>query len=198
MDTLPQLILASQSLRRRQLLSSMGLSFHGVEPKTLETTPDIQNIDLTIQENAYKKASSVNAQHPTDVVVAADTLVVVGGKVIGKPASTDEARTFLKFFSGKKQTVVTGLALFSHSFGIRRSLEKTEIYFHELAQQQIEDYLLTKEPYDKAGGYAVQGLGSLFIRRMEGSYSNAMGFPVELFLRELNALTKIPLYRWFQ
>ncbi|MBI1859953.1 MAG: septum formation protein Maf [Deltaproteobacteria bacterium] len=197
---LPQIILASQSPRRRQILESLGLSFASFSPDVEEVNPTAHNIDDLIQENAYRKALKVSqtVTRSTDIVVAADTLVLVDGVVVTKPESPEDGRFILKTFSGRAQTVVSGLVLFSHYYGIRKSTVKTEILFHDLNDQQIDEYLLTKEPYDKAGAYAVQGLGALFIKKMEGSYTNAMGFPLEQFLRELNALTQIPLYRFFQ
>ncbi len=196
----PRLILASASPRRRQILESMGLAFTVAEPKADEVEPTIQTLTATIEENAYQKALAVvrTVQRSSDIVVAADTLVAIDDVVVGKPKGMAEARSMLQRFSGRTQTVVTGLVLFSHYYGVRRSHANTQITFHDLESMQIEEYLKTREPYDKAGAYAVQGLGALFIRSIEGSYSNAMGFPLELFLKELHALTQLPLYRWFQ
>lgn len=199
-EQLPQLVLASQSPRRRQILESLGLPFSSISPEVEELIPTAQNIDSVIQENAYRKALQVakSVTRATDIIIAADTLVLIGDTVVSKPDSIEDGRAILNRFSGKPQTVVTGFALFSHYYGVRRSSVRTEILFHKLTPEQIEDYLKTREPYDKAGAYAVQGLGSLFIQKMEGSYTNAMGFPIEQFLKELLEFTKIPLYRWFQ
>lgn len=199
-EALPRFFLASRSPRRKQILENLGLSFQTVEMDTEEVTPSAQEIESTIQENAYRKAlrAVVFADRSTDVIIAADTLVVMGTQVFGKPASDREALAMLNAFSGQQQTVVTGLVLFSHYYGVRRSTERTIITFRHLTPDQIEDYVQTREPYDKAGAYAVQGLGSLFIDKIEGSYTNVIGFPVELFLRELHALTKIPLFRWLR
>ena len=197
---LPALLLASQSPRRKQILGSLGLSFSAREPNIQEDHPHALNIEKILVENARKKALDVAGfvTSETDVVVAADTLVLIGEQVVGKPKSIAEAREMLTRFSGNTQTVISGLALFSPFFGQRCSSERSQVHFYKLSPQEIEDYLMTKEPYDKAGAYAVQGLGALFVERVVGSYTNVMGFPIELFLRELFELTEIPLYRWFQ
>lgn len=197
---LPALLLASQSPRRKQILDSLGLKFTARKPNIQEEHPHSLNLEKILVENARKKALDVAGfvTSKTDVVVAADTLVLIGEQVAGKPKSIEEAREMLTTFSANTQTVMSGLVLFSPVFGERCSTERTQVHFYKLSPHEIEEYLKTKEPYDKAGGYAIQGLGALFVERVVGSYTNVMGFPIELFLRELFELTKIPLYRWFQ
>ena len=135
-------------------------------------------------------------RNPGDIVVAADTLVLVNGKVLGKPQNRSDAFRLLKLQSGKQQRVFTGLVLYSPQRGIRRKLVRSSVWFHRLPKNRINEYLRTSEPYDKAGAYAIQGLGALFIRKTSGSYTNVMGFPLEIFLKELEDFSGLSLFNW--
>lgn len=196
--SLPRLFLASQSPRRKQLLESIGLSFEVVLPNSEEEHPGPANYREVILSNAVLKAESVMKNIPNDraVVISADTLVVLQDQVLGKPRDIADAEKMLKSMSGKMQQVFTGLALKSKKFGSRHCLVESRVYFRELGDEEIRQYVRTIEPYDKAGAYAVQGVSAVFIDRIEGSYTNVMGLPVEKFLSELDSLTKIPLFQW--
>lgn len=180
-------------------MQSLGLPFQVLAPEAEEEEPNWQTVDEVTRKNSLRKAEVAQQNIPVEnaIIVAADTLVVLGQEVIGKPATIADVKKTLRKFSGQRQTVVTGLTLLSHFFGCRQTNVKTAIYFRHLSDQEIDDYSQTHEPFDKAGGYAVQGLGSLFIDKMEGSYTNAMGLPIEKLLEELGQLTGIPPYRWF-
>jgi septum formation protein len=149
--------------------------------------------------NAHDKAAAVAAKltDPRAVVIGADTLVVADGTVLGKPTDAAQAKCSLRRLSGKCHQVVTGLALVSAHYGLRQTSVTTRIHFRPLSESQIDQYAQTREPYDKAGAYGIQGMASLFVERVEGSYTNVVGLPIEALLEELERLTAIPVYRWF-
>ena len=197
---LPSLYLASQSPRRRQILENLGLAFRVLTPEENETHPNASDIDEVARTNAERKASAVLESLPAgdSVVIGADTLVLAGNRVLGKPKDSTDAQKMLELLSGSAHTVVTGIALLSPQHGTRSSSVRTEVRFRKLSPHEIQDYLKTREPYDKAGAYGVQGMAALFIEGMAGSYTNVMGLPVEQLLLDLSALTAIPVWRWFR
>lgn len=181
------LILASGSPRRKEILRTMGLSF----------TVDVSDADEgfsgepqdAVLEISYRKALSVAKRHEDAFVLAADTLVY-DGIVLGKPGSAENAVRMLNELSGKWHSVFTGLALIHPLSGytIRRVCE-TRVHFVELMQGDNEAYVKSGEPLDKAGAYGIQGLGGMFVDRIEGCYSNVVGLPMSLLremLREMN------------
>lgn len=196
---LPDLILASQSPRREQLLTSLGIPFTVENPDAEEESASAARAREITSLNALKKAKSVlpRLKDPSGIIIGADTLVVFGNEAIGKPKDARGVHSILRKLSGMTHEVVTGLTLLSPRFGCRESVVTSRVSFKVITDKEIEDYSVTKEPYDKAGAYAVQGLGMLFINRIEGSYTNVMGLPLETFLRELQALTEIPIHHWF-
>lgn len=198
-NNLPQLLLVSTSPRRRQILESLNLPFKTIQPIGDEAVAEALNVESVTMNNSLLKAKSalVHAQNETDILIGSDTLVVLGQQVMGKPLNKDEAIEMLSRLSGQWHRVVTGLALVSRKYGELKAFESSQIKFRVLTKEEINSYVATKEPYDKAGSYAVQGLGALLIEKIEGSYTNVMGFPVEKFLMELNRFTQISLQEWF-
>lgn len=170
------LILASQSPRRRELMGLFGKPF----------TVRVADIDETMDETADParevarvsrlKAFAVNPGQ-TEVVVAADTIVVCQGKVLGKPRDEAQARQMLQLLSGRDHQVMTGLTVIAPG-GSRTVTEVTDIHFRELSQQEIERYIASGEPMDKAGAYGIQGGAALFCTHMVGDYYNVVGLPV--------------------
>jgi len=199
LSPLPPLVLASVSPRRRQLLENLGLPFIVEKPTAEEEMPEASRVEAVTQANSLLKARSVceTLADPSAIVVGADTLVVIEGRVLGKPAGKDEARAMLEALSGRTHEVTTGLTLYSRELGVRQSATVSRVTFRALTVPEREDYLSTREPYDKAGSYAVQGMGALFIDGIAGSYTNVMGLPIETFLSELGKLSPFPLSRWF-
>lgn len=198
MKNLPPLILASQSPRRKQLLEALGLNFQVLTPDIDEGNPEAKSIGEAVKDIALRKALAVSSKvEKSTVVIAADTLVVLGDKVLAKPQDKKEAIQMLDSLSGNRHRVVTGMALVSAEFGRSVILDESFVTFRKMSEAEIEDYASTREPYDKAGAYAVQGLGAIFISGIEGSYTNVMGFPVERFLIELPRLTKTRPFDWF-
>lgn len=195
---LPILHLASQSPRRRQLLEAVGLPFSVTLPVGDEAHPCAADIESVAKANARAKAESILSNvKPDDIALGADTLVLLGDEVMGKPRDSADATRMLKRLSGQTQTVVTGMAMVSRRYGARELVVKSQVTFRDLADEEIREYTKTREPYDKAGAYAVQGIGALFIARIDGSYTNVMGLPIEAVMTELSALTGIPIYQWF-
>ena len=172
-----RLVLASASPRRARLLAEAGYAFD-VEPANVdERRLDGEAPAAYVERLAGAKARAVAPRHPRRVVVGADTIVVIDGLVLGKPADAAEAAAMLGRLAGRRHTVLTGVALVrgARSAG---AVEATEVTFADLDADRIRWYVATGEPDDKAGAYAAQGIGSRFIERIEGSYANVVGLPI--------------------
>jgi len=174
-----KIILASKSPRRKYLLEQAGINFI-VEPADIEEV--IQSSETPaeyVKRLSREKAGHVAAGHPDAWVVGADTIVVIDGDLLEKPCSKDEARQMLKSLSNRTHTVYTGFTLCCRNKGrlITRFVE-TDVEFKKLSNQEIEWYINTDEPFDKAGAYAIQGFGTFLVKRINGSYTNVVGLPV--------------------
>lgn len=173
------LILASQSPRRQDLLRDLDISFR-VEAADVEEVPRAGERPVIFSKRmAQEKARSVSLKFPQDWVLGADTVVSLGKRIFGKPDSPREAKKFLEALSGKPHLVFTGFCL------INQSLKKavagcvgTRVTFKRLSHWEIDWYLQTGEPLDKAGAYAIQGRGAFLVREIKGSYTNVVGLPV--------------------
>ena len=171
-----QLILASGSPRRKELLSLFRIPFT-VIPADVDETMDPANAPYEeVARLSAKKARAVKRE-PDDVVIAADTIVVCEGKVLGKPKSEENAYHMLSLLSGRDHQVMTGCTVLR---GEKRETftEVTDLHFRTLSEREIRAYIASGEPMDKAGAYGIQGGAALFCRRMEGDYYNVMGLPV--------------------
>jgi septum formation protein len=175
----PKIILASNSPRRRYLLERAGLSF-SVVPSTIDETALPADDPFTlVQALAEAKASEVAARFPESWVIAADTLVVVEDRVLGKPASEEQARDMLARLSGRTHQVLTGYCLCCLRRERRISeVVSTDVLCKSLTPAEIDWYIRTGEPFDKAGAYAIQGIGTFLVKRIDGSYTNVVGLPV--------------------
>lgn len=172
-----QLILASASPRRRDLLTQIGLEF-GILPSTIEEkTNETEPVKL-VAELALMKASDV-ARRVEGLVIGADTIVVDGKTVLGKPRSKEEAVEMLQRLSGRQHQVMTGVAVVDSETGDQWvDVEITQVCFRELTLQEIQHYVDSGEPMDKAGAYAIQQKGALFVNAIEGDYFNVVGLPL--------------------
>jgi len=180
------LILASQSPRRQELLRHAGIPFL-VRPAQVEERPlPGEGAHAYARRLARAKAEAVSAA-PEDVVLGADTVVVADGEILGKPADEADARRMLRLLSGREHQVITGICLRTVQHTVLDS-ESTSVRFVPLSEEEIADYVASGEPADKAGAYAIQGLASKFIDRLEGCYSNVVGLPLALLYKHLRAL----------
>lgn len=171
-----QLILASGSPRRKELLSLFRIPFT-VIPADVDETMDPANAPCDeVARLSAKKARAVKRE-PDDVVIAADTIVVCEGKVLGKPKSEENAYHMLSLLSGRDHQVMTGCTVLRGE-KCETFTEVTDLHFRTLSEREIRAYIASGEPMDKAGAYGIQGGAALFCRRMEGDYYNVMGLPV--------------------
>ena len=183
-------ILASQSPRRIEILQALQIPFDVCIPSIVEQWNSKTRAGKIVQQLATKKAEACAKKDA--LVIAMDTLVVLGNSKLGKPENKAEAVDMLQQLSGKMHRVYTGVAL-KLDENLVTDFEVTKVFFRKLKQPEIEWYVKTGEPMDKAGAYAIQGLGSIFIDRIEGCYFNVVGFPIGCFQRTLQRL-KIDIY----
>ena len=173
------LILASQSPRRKYLLNQAGLQFKVIPSQVDESTVPMTSPESYVKLLAEQKAQDIARKYPDNYVIGADTIVLMDGTILGKPKSRDEARQMLTRLSGKTHQVLTGFAVYctagSYSYS---DTVKTDVRFKNLAPEEIEWYIHTPEPFDKAGAYAIQGLGTILVKSINGSYTNVVGLPV--------------------
>lgn len=172
------IILASQSPRRKELLGQMGLSFRIAAPDIDEHMDRSLAPDELVEAISREKAAACAAlEGPEPLIIAADTVVVWNGRVLGKPAAPSDACRMLRALSGQTHTVFTGFTVRRGERAVTRS-ERTEVTFRALTEAEISAYVRTLEPMDKAGAYGIQGLGSLLVEGIRGDYFNVMGLPV--------------------
>ncbi len=178
----PPLVLASASPRRKQLLEQVGLQFEAI-PSEIEETYIGEDPGELARKASALKAAAVSSLRPEAAVVAADTLVVVKDRVLGKPQGPQEARTMLAELSGREHRVITGVTV-RWGEKERTGSRETRVRFRTLGPDEIDRYVATGEPLDKAGAYGIQGRGILLVESLEGCYTNVVGLPLGL-LREL-------------
>ena len=181
---LPQLYLASKSPRRQEILTGLKIPFKLIDSPYEEKFSDVA--DLEPEEQAAKlagmKAFHASSSLRSGLVIGADTIVVQGSSILGKPKDRRDAEAMLNALSGRRHRVVTGLALVdAEGFRTYSHAEVTYVYLRELSPKDIKTYLDTDEPYDKAGAYGIQGHAGLFVEKIEGCYFNVVGFPVVAF-----------------
>ncbi len=174
-----RLILASASPRRADLLAAAGFSFEVMPVEIDESVRPTEDPKDYVSRLALAKARTISRRNPGTTVLGADTAVVAGSRVLGKPADAREATEMLETLSGRSHDVLTGVAVCSNGHEACR-VACTRVRFLQLSAAEIAWYVATPEPYDKAGGYAVQGLASRFVDTIEGSYSNVVGLPVSV------------------
>ena len=183
-------ILASASPRRKELFSFISRSFE-ISPADIdETIPEDIEADGAAEYLASAKAAAVAKEYPDDTVIGCDTVVIADGTVLGKPADTDDARRMLKMLSGTVHSVITGVCIISG--GRKRSFsEKTLVEFYPLSDKEIEGYIATGDPMDKAGAYGIQTEGCMLVKRIDGDFFNVVGLPVSRLYREIAGISEI-------
>ncbi|MFH1703795.1 MAG: Maf family protein [Nitrospirota bacterium] len=174
-----KIILASASPRRKEILRKTGLNF------SICTSDYKEDINLSLKPRAlakflsHKKAETVAHKYKNAIIIAADTFIVFKNRLLGKPHTDKEAEKMLNMLNGKAHSVITGFTIMDTASKkiLSRSVE-TKVYFKKLGRKEINAYVRSKEPLDKAGAYAIQGLGSVFIERIDGDFLNVVGLPL--------------------
>ncbi|MCX5665920.1 MAG: Maf family protein [Candidatus Omnitrophica bacterium] len=174
-----KIILASRSKARRKLLNDVGLKFTVRTSNAKESRHIKTDCGELVMDNAMAKALDVAGKTKTGIVIAADTVVLVGKRIIGKPRSIKEALRTLKLLSRKPQWVYTGIAVIDVDKNKKyRSFDRTKVYMYHLTDREIKNYFKRVSPLDKAGSFDIQGFGSVFIDRIEGCFYNVVGLPM--------------------
>lgn len=173
-------ILASGSPRRKELLGLIYDEFEVITADVDETVPQGMNVYDVPQYLAQLKCGALAINHSDSVVIGADTVVICDGEIFGKPHDENDAKNMLRRLSGKAHDVVTGCCVMMNGEQIKFS-EKTRVFFHELTEKEIDNYVLTGEPNDKAGAYGIQGKGALLVDRIDGDFYNVVGLPTQVF-----------------
>ncbi len=174
------IILASASARRKTLLGRLVDRFYIYPVNVDESCRKGESPSQHVRRLARTKAFQAKEEGMNGIIIAADTVVVIDHRILGKPANREEARRMLALLSGRTHSVFTGLCIYD-TFTDRIFIKETEskVTIRELSKDEIEDYISTGEPFDKAGGYAVQGEARVFVEKVEGSYTNVVGLPLE-------------------
>jgi len=187
-----RIILASSSPRRNKLLARIISDFEVIPASILEEmVPGFRPDEQTI-ENALRKARDVSLRYPDAVVIGADTVVILKGRILGKPASPEEAIEMLEELSGRTHSVITGLAIVNARDGIElMNFEKTDVTFRILTEKEIRNYVAAGTCLDKAGAYGIQEIGDSFIESINGEIDNVIGLPLELVSEMLEEISKL-------
>ena len=178
------LILASQSPRRKELLSIITRDFEIIPSAGEERADKSLPPDEYVMELARHKAEEIAQTHPDDVVIGADTVVAAAGKILGKPKDADDAKRMLTLLSGSEHSVYTGVCITADNRNVCFA-EKTDVRFFRLTEEETDAYIATGEPFDKAGAYGIQDRGALLVSGITGDYYNVMGLPVGRLAQEL-------------
>lgn len=185
-------VLASASPRREELLRSLGLSFTILPAHIDETWQEGETPAAHVRRLAREKAAAMAVKHPQAIVLGADTIVALDGLILGKPKNRKQAREMLQRLSGRTHTVFTGFALAQESRNVAKTrVVRSAVRFKVISPDEMGWYIASAEPYDKAGGYAAQGMGASFIKSIRGSYTNVIGLPVCEVLEELKKLDAV-------
>lgn len=184
-----EIILASNSPRRKELLSLTGLNFT-IKTKEVDEILD-KNLSVTkqIENIAYSKAKEIAKEYPNHLVIGADTVVVVNELILGKPKNESDARRMMKLLQNNVHQVITGVAL-CYNGNVELLHEITDVEFYSMTEEEIEKYIAIKDIYDKAGAYAIQGDAALYIKKINGDYYNVMGLPIAKLYKKIQEITK--------
>jgi len=177
----PPLVLASQSPRRKELLNILRIPFT-ITPANIDETPlPGESPETFVVRMAREKAEEVAARLSGSVILSADTIVTIEGDILGKPVSEDDAVGMLRRLAARRHSVYTAVCVVNQTKHEKlEGLDRTEVWFNEMSESQILDYVRREDVMDKAGAYAIQGYASIYIPKIEGNYSNVMGLPLPL------------------
>jgi septum formation protein len=174
-----KIILASGSEQRKKLLKTIGLDFEIEKSDYIEDMTEKLPAHKLVQKLALGKAQNVAKKYKNAIIIGADTFIVLEKEFLGKPHTPQKAKKMLKKISGKKHKLITGIAIIDTKENkIFTDYEITEVWFKKMSNKEIKEYIKTGEPLDKAGGYAIQKLGCLFIEKINGNYTNVVGLPI--------------------
>ena len=174
-----KIILASKSKQREKLLKIIGLDFVIEKSNYEEDMSEKLPAHKLAQKLALGKAQDIAQKHKDAIIIGADTFVILGKEFLGKPRTSQKAREMLKKISGKKHQLITGIAIIDTKKNkIITDYEITEVWFKKLSKKEIENYIKIGEPLNKAGGYTIQGIGAIFVQKMNGNFDSAVGLPV--------------------
>ena len=177
------IILASKSPRRKEILSMINIPFDVITADVVETIDTKNDLVKEIEKLSYQKAYAVFKNHSDSLVIGSDTIVRINNEVLGKPKTIEDARRMLKLLSDNTHEVITGVTILVND-KIETFSKIAKVTFYPLNDKEIDDYIQTKEPMDKAGSYAIQGIGSKFIKSIDGDFYTIMGLPIaELYHR---------------
>ncbi|MBP3696996.1 MAG: septum formation inhibitor Maf [Clostridia bacterium] len=179
-----KIILASASPRRKELLTTAGVEFEVLVSDADETVPDGTLPADAAMLTAEKKALAVAEKCGDALVIGADTIVVLDGRILGKPKDEADAKAMLRFLSGKEHKVITGVCL-TDGVETKKFAQVSKVRFYDLTDEEIAAYVATKEPMDKAGSYGIQGKGCVLVESIEGDYFNIVGLPVAATVRAI-------------
>ena len=181
------IILASSSPRRKELLNILGLEFIIDSSSVDETLPEGISPELVVETLACKKANAVAEKHPNSIIIGSDTIVVVDNLILGKPVNDDDALAMILKLQGRNHQVYSGISVIDTNTGKHTiAHEITNVAFRNISEEEALRYVATSEPKGKAGSYAIQGYASIFVKRIEGDYFNVVGLPLFLLSNILN------------
>ena len=185
-----RICLASESPRRRELMNMTGIPFFVSSAKIEENMNSSLNVKDAVADLAKQKALAVLEKQPNEIVVAADTVVVIDNEVLGKPKNEEDARRMLEMLSNRTHQVITGVAILSNNIE-DIFYEVTDVTFGDLNEEIIDWYISTREYFDKAGGYAIQGKGVILVEKIHGDYANVVGLPMHQLMKRLRKYLEI-------
>lgn len=171
------IILASKSPRRIELFKKLNLPFSCITPDIDETMDLTFGLEKAVANLAYKKANSIIEKHPSSIIIGADTIVTISNNILGKPKDKQDAFNMLRLLSGKTHKVMTGVCILTDN-RMESFCDTSEVTFHPLTDEEIEKYIETGEPMDKAGAYGIQGQGALLVKHINGDFYSIMGLPI--------------------
>ena len=180
------MILASKSPRRQELLRVISKDFRIIPAAGEEIIPEGTSPEDAVLMLSRQKAEEIYASYKNELIISADTVVAIDGKILGKPRDEAQAAEMLKTLSGRVHTVYTGVCVIFPNGGMENFAESTDVEFYPLSDREIRDYIATGEPMDKAGAYGIQEKGALLVKRIDGDFYNVMGLPIARLARVLN------------
>jgi septum formation protein len=184
-----QIILASASPRRKELLKKAGIKFKAIKSEIDERIYHNANPYELVKKLSLEKAKNVFMKNKKSIIIAADTIVVFDNKILGKPKDENDAKKMLSILSGNEHSIITGFTIINENKIITKSQE-TKVYMRKITDNEIDSYIKTKEPSGKAGAYAIQGIAKKFVTKIKGDLSNAIGLPIDTLLKNLKAISQ--------